>query len=442
MCQELLDVLNNYDLFYLDNVSISSAESLSCAFEMFVPPPPPPNLMNDTDNSGESDLGEDDDDDDFSDIGIPDFSDSLNDHEKEKEDSNHFDTVIRKPAKNIVNTSGPKSDIEVPNIGEIKKEDNINNFGTIIRKPAINVNNSLAREPISYKTSDLTLPHIDKPKNLPLPNGTKIDIKQNLLVGELKGKLSRIDKIDENEPPQKEFNVVDSPINNFSRNIDDSPNIPRKDFNPPENGNLGLSATKTKPDFKPKTLFNQIGNELLDKNRKGLKETNNSIINSGNGHKKLDSSFEMKFLISNKDSLSEEKKLSNAPKKPFVEIDSGHCTARSLEMSDSEKYGEGSNPKSQQNSHAMKGNIVLHKTVSKTWSSCSSGVEDTDQNIDDNNDGDDNMSDDGFMESEIEKPKVNLRDLLKKMKSYDSDTDDETFDFKSGSQNDTVIRYS
>ena len=75
--------------------------------------------------------------------------------------------------------------------------------------------------------------------------------------------------------------------------------------------------------------------------------------------------------------------------------------------------------------------------MSKTWSSCSSGVEDTDQNIDD----DDDVSDDGFLESEIEKPKVNLRDLLKKMKSYDSDTDDETFDFKSGSQNDTVIRY-
>ena len=396
---------------------------------MFVPPPPPPDLMNDTDGSDASDFGEDDND--FADIEMPDFGDSLD--QEDKDDSKHYGTVLRKPVNNIA--SAPKTGIEQP---EIKKENNLNYLGTSILNGPNNANKLVQPEENNSKTNDLRLPHIDKPKNLPLPNGTKIDMKQNLLVGELKGKLSRSDKIDEREPPKREPNVIDSPVNNFSKNIDNSPNIPRKDFNASKNSNLGVSATKTKPDFKPKALFNQIGNEVLDKNRKGLKETN--VLNKGSGDDdKLNSSFENKFLVSN--SLNhnppEENRLSNSSIRPTFEIDSGHGTARSIELSDSDKNKEGydSNPKPQLNSYSEK--KTLRKTVSKTWSSCSSGVEDTDQNIDD----DDDVSDDGFLESEIEKPKVNLRDLLKKMKSYDSDTDDETFDFKSGSQNDTVIRY-
>lgn len=392
---------------------------------MFVPPPPPPDLMNDTDGSDASDFS--DDDNNFSDIKIPDFGDSL--EQEEDKESHHFGTVLRKP--NIA--SAIKTVIEQPKSDKVKKESNLNNFETRIPNEPNNTTKLVQPEENDTKTNDLRLPHIDKPKNLPLPNGAKIDMKQNLLVGELKGKLSRSDKIDERESPKKEPSVTDSPVNNFSRNIDNSPNIPRKDFNVAQNS-LGLSATKTKPDFRPKALFNQIGNEVLDKNRKGLKETSNQIINENSDHNKLDSSFENKFLVSN--SLDHRQFEERTSIKPTFEIDSGHGTARSIEFSDSDKHKEGndSNPKPQINTHSEK--RILHKTVSKTWSSCSSGVEDTDQNIDD----DDDVSDDGFLESEIEKPKVNLRDLLKKMKTYDSDTDDETFDFKSGSQNDTVIR--
>ena len=55
----------------------------------------------------------------------------------------------------------------------------------------------------------------------------------------------------------------------------------------------------------------------------------------------------------------------------------------------------------------------------------------------------DEEDDDDDDDDEIDaKPKVNLRDLLKKMKSFDSDTDDETHEIKSfNSQNDTVIRF-
>ena len=189
---------------------------------MFVPPPPPPDLMNDTDGSDASDFGEDDND--FADIEMPDFGDSLD--QEDKDDSKHYGTVLRKPVNNIA--SPPKTGIEQP---EIKKENNLNHLGTSMLNGPNNANKLVQPEENNSKTNDLRLPHIDKPKNLPLPNGTKIDMKQNLLVGELKGKLSRSDKIDEREPPKREPNVIDSPVNNFSKNIDNSPNIPRKDFN-------------------------------------------------------------------------------------------------------------------------------------------------------------------------------------------------------------------
>ena len=395
----------------LENVSISSAESLSCAFEMFVPPPPPPNLMNDTDDSNGSDL--DDDNADFSDIEIPDFCDDSINQDDKSDKSNHFGTIIRKKPgnnDNFIHNVKPKN-LPLP-----PKEENSHNFRTEIQKDERK--SQTANNSSQYVASDPPVSNIEKPMNLPLPNAAKADKKQNLLVGELKGKLMKSNHINDEEPTRNNFSKLDSPVNNFSKNIDNSPNIPRRDFN---------QASKLQHDLKPKALFNQIGNELLDKNRKSLKDTNNSIKNND---EKKDSSFQNKFLVPKKNDLQVEIKTTKFPiVKTSFEIDSGHGTARS----DYGKNDEENNINSK----------VLHKTISKTWSSCSSGVEGSIQITEDNRDDNDMTDDDDFMESEYvdEKPKVNLRDLMKKMKTYDSDTDDETFDFKSGSQNDTVIRY-
>ena len=388
---------------------------------MFVPPPPPADLMHDTDENASdgSNIG------DFDDIEIPDFGDSNN-------VSPDFGTIERKPITNNLPLNSkhnlPKpvtNSLPNPIMDDKEKTSNLgieipiadpedsdsDNFGTIVRKSSTK---NLQQEPLTgHKHKELVTPIASKPLTLPV---IKPDIKQNLLVGELKGKL--------NLESNKTESSRDSPVNSFSRNIDDSPNIPRKDL-------FVVPKQKTETENKPKILFNQIGNELKNKNDNVLKEmgqANLKPIKKENAVNKVEQSFQNKFESpSTQFSVGDIGKISS---KPPLEVDSGHCTARSVEVSDSEKNAGGSLPNSTSMSRK-----VLKKTISKTWSSCSSGIDDTAPVSDEDTEA--------FGESEIQEPKVNLRDLLKKMKTFESDTDDETFDFKSGggSQNDTVIRY-
>eukprot|EP00111_Clytia_hemisphaerica_P008239 TCONS_00024014-protein len=431
------------DIQIPDNVSITSEESLSCTFEMFVPPPPPADLMHDTDENvteeNASDIG------DFDDIEVPDFGDSSN-----EDNSVDFGTIERKPiAKDL--PLNAKYDLPKPvtspitspfttnkTIGLVSStRDGIPNVGSLVqkdineKKPKLGMKIPIANpedsdsdnygksqdEPITGRNKELASPVTVKPLTLPV---IKPDIKQNLLVGELKGKLNlEHHKADPNR---------DSPVNSFSRNIDNSPNIPRKDF-------FVAPKQKLETENKPKILFNQIGNELKSKNDSVLKEMGQvnlkPVKKASITTNELDESFQNKF-----DSSSTQFSIGNIGKissKPPIEVDSGHCTARSVEISDSEKNAGGSLPNSSSMSRK-----VLKKTISKTWSSYSSGIDDTEPVSEDDDDETEAFGE----ESEIQKPKVNLRDLLKKMKSFESDTDDETFDFKSGagSQNDTVIR--
>jgi len=275
-------------------------------------------------------------------------------------------------------------------------------------------------------------------------HAVKPDAKQNLLVGELKGKLRKKSNDENNGIDSSSFCLsknrhcdIETPVSNFSRNIDNSPNVSRKSF--PSNVLLEsmvpeITNKEPSPKLNPKQLFHQIGDELKSKNDDVLKEI--SKVNLKSGAELNNKEGKIIEDIHSGRRLTTEQDIKSSPKAPTIEFDSGHCTARSIEMSDSDKNV--SQPSSQQSSVVLsRKKLRKLSKVSKTWSSCSSGLENTEMYEEDNYDDDD------IDESEIDsKPKVNLRDLLKKMKSFDSDTEDETHEIKSfTSQNDTVIRF-